>query len=127
MEFKATFADGSQAWITWQEAQPTIALQQYMDQFIFGRVLAKTTIQHKQFADATNPAKNETLTQAIRRLPQNMQPAIYEERWLTAHYFHSADWYTDDPQVGLTSISRHRASICYQSHNTKYRPFKMHI
>jgi hypothetical protein len=103
MQFKATFADGSQAWITWQEAQPTIALQQYMDQFIFGRGLAKTMIQQKQFADATNPAKNETLTHAIQRLPQNMQPALYEERWLTAHYFHSADWYTDDPQVGLIS------------------------
>ncbi len=70
-----------------------------MDRFIFGTVLARTLQEQKQFAANTNPTKGETMVEAIQRLPQSRQPALYEERWLTAHCFHSEDWYTDDPQI----------------------------
>jgi hypothetical protein len=90
----------------YQEAQPTIAFQHYVDRFIFGTALSRTLNEQKQYAANTNPTKGETMAEAIQRLPQGLQPALHEERWLTAHYFHSEDWYTDDAQVWEQAANR---------------------
>jgi transposase InsO family protein len=110
MMFFAEFADGSQAWIDWAEAEKTIAFDTYMKKFIFGRTLVNTLEDQKQKDALINPQPQETVLEAIARMPQSQQPALQESRWISLHYFHSPQWYSDDPQIWPQAANRLQGS-----------------
>ena len=110
MMFFAEFLDGSQTWIEWAEAEKTLAFDMYLKKFIFGRTLVRSLDEQKQRDSLTNPQPQETVLEAIARIPQNQQPALQESRWISLHYFHSPQWYSDDPQIWPQAANRQQGS-----------------